>query len=201
MEYTNANEINRLSTAAQELSSAPPESFLDVLEEWGCTWLWDDMQLTGGTEWLGESISKNCLMAVTDGSFIRELLPDFSSACLIFECTQGRDRLIVIFAEHSAVANAYRGELLGLMSIHLLLLSVHRISPDLQCSVKIYSDCLGAMGRVADLPPNRIPTRCRHSDIVKTILVNCSGLPFSCIYEHVKAHQDDDRKYDTLLLR
>ena len=52
-EYTNVNDINRISTAAQKLSRAPPESFLDVLEEWGRTWLWDDMQLTGGTEWLG----------------------------------------------------------------------------------------------------------------------------------------------------
>ena len=49
VEYTNVNKINRLSTAAQELLSAPPESFLNVLEEWGCTWLWEDMQLTGGT--------------------------------------------------------------------------------------------------------------------------------------------------------
>ena len=137
MEYTNANEINRLSTAAQEIFCAPPESFLDVLGEWGCTWLWDDMQLTGGTEWLGEAISENCLMAVTDGSFKRELLPDFLSACLVLEFMQGCGRLIVTFAEHSAAANAYRGELIGLMAIHLLLLSVHRISAALQGSVKI----------------------------------------------------------------
>ena len=32
VEYTYANEINRPSTSAQELLSAPPESFLDVLE-------------------------------------------------------------------------------------------------------------------------------------------------------------------------
>ena len=107
--------------------------------------------------------------------------------------------IIVTFAEHSAAANAYRGEMLGIMAIHLLFLSVHRISPALQGSVKIYSDYLGALVRVTDLSPNRIPIRCRHSDILKTILVNCSGLPFSCIYEHVKAHQDDDGIYDTLL--
>ena len=83
VEYTNVNKINRLLKAAQELSRAPPESFLDVLEEWGCTWLWDDMQLTGGTEWLGEAISEKCLMAVIDGSFIRELLTDFFSACVV----------------------------------------------------------------------------------------------------------------------
>ena len=63
VEYTNVNEINRLSTAAQEISSAPPKYFLDVLEEWGCcSWLWDDMQITGGTDWMGETISENCLM-------------------------------------------------------------------------------------------------------------------------------------------
>ena len=50
VEYTNVNKINRLSTAAQEILSAPPESFLDLLEEWGRTWIWDDMQLAGGTE-------------------------------------------------------------------------------------------------------------------------------------------------------
>ena len=157
------------------------------------------MQLTGGTEWLGEAISENCLMSVTYGSLIRELLPDFCLACLVLECTQGRGRLIVAFSEHSAAANAYRGELHGLMAIHLFLLSVHRISPALQGSVKIYSECIGALGRVTDQPPNRIPTRCINYNIKKTILVNCSGLLFSCIYEHVKAHQDEDGKYDTLL--
>ena len=95
------------------------------------------MQLTDGKEWLGEAISENCLMAVTDGSFIREMLPDFCLACLVLECTQGRRLLIVTFAAHSAAANAYREELIGLMAIHLLLLSVHRISAALQGSVKI----------------------------------------------------------------
>ena len=57
VEYTNVNEINRLSMASQELLIAPLESFLDLLEEWGCTWLWDKMQLTGGTDWLEEAIS------------------------------------------------------------------------------------------------------------------------------------------------
>ena len=112
---------------------------------------------------------------------------------------QGRVRIIVTFAEHSATANAYIGELLGLMEIHILLLRVHRISPAIQGSVKIYYEFLVALGIVVDLPSNRIPTRCRNYDILKTILVNCSGIPFSCIYEHVKAHQDDDGKYDTLL--
>ena len=76
------------------------QSFLDVMEEWGCTWIWDDMQLTGGIQWLVEAISENCLMAVTDGSFKRELLTDFCLACVVLEFTPGRGSLIVTLAEY-----------------------------------------------------------------------------------------------------
>ena len=102
------------------------------------------------------------------------------------------------FAEASSAANAYRGELLGLMQVHLILLAVQRTTPDLQGEIIIYSDCLGALGRVSELPPGRIPTRCRHSDILKNILVNCSNFSFDRAFQHVKAHQDDHTSYDRL---
>jgi hypothetical protein len=54
------------------------------------------------------------------------------------------------------------------------------------------SDCLGALKRVTYLPSYRIPSRCRHSDILKTILVHCRGFSFTTYYSHVKAHQDDN---------
>ena len=58
------------------------------------------------------------------------------------------------------VANAYQGELLGLMAIHLILLSVNKINPTLKGRVEIILDCLGALNRVSYLPPYRIPLRC-----------------------------------------
>jgi hypothetical protein len=89
------------------------------------------------------------------------------------------------------VANAYRGELLGLMAIHLLLLSVNKIYPTLKGRVEIVSDCFRALNRVSYLPPYRIPTRCQHSDILKNILVNCRDLSFTMYSLHIKAHQDN----------
>ena len=77
------------------------------------------------------------------------------------------------------------------MAVHLLLLSANKVKPKLSGSVMIYSDCLGALRRVAELPPYRIPSRCRHSDILKNILVNCGGLTFMRIYTHVDTHQDN----------
>ncbi len=96
-------------------------------------------------------------------------------------------------------ANAYRGELLGLMAVHLLLLAVNTVLPGLSGSATIYSDCLGALGRMAKLPPYRIPSRCRHSDILKTIMVNCASLSFQREYHHVAAHQDDHTRWEDLI--
>jgi hypothetical protein len=84
------------------------------------------------------------------------------------------------------------------MAVHLLLLAVSTVSPGLTGLVRVYSDCLGALSRVAELPPYRVPTRCRHSDILKTILVNCGGLTFSRNYCHVEAHQDDKVRWEEL---
>ncbi len=116
----------------------------------------------------------------------------------VLECTKGRGRRVGAFAEASAAANAYCGELLGLMTVHLLLLAVDTVSPGLSGSATIYSDCLGALGRIAKLPPYRIPSRCRHSDILKTIMVNCVSLSFQREYHHVAAHQDNHTWWEDL---
>jgi hypothetical protein len=107
--------------------------------------------------------------------------------------------LVGLFPEASKVANAFRGELLGLMAIHLLLLAVNTVFPGLAGRVKIYSDCLGALGHTAELPPYCIPTRCKHSNVLKMILVTCGGLSFHWEYIHVEAHQDDLKRWEDLL--
>lgn len=110
------------SMTAPPSDEAPPRDFLDVLECWGKTWLWDDLRISGGTEWLAEAIRDESLVVVCDGSYIRELYPNLSSAALIFECTRGHGRLVVSFA----------GELLGLMAVHLILLAVNTVNPKIQ---------------------------------------------------------------------
>ena len=84
------------------------------------------------------------------------------------------------------------------MMIHLLLLSMNKIHPTLKGKVEIVSDCLGALNRVSYLPPYQIPSRCRHSNILKTILVNCRDLSFAMHYSYIKAHQDNQRSFQNL---
>ena len=75
-------------------------NFLEVLLEWGCAWMWDEMKVVGGEEWLWESIEANSLVAVTEGSFIKQVYPGLCLACFVLECTQGRGRLIESFAKN-----------------------------------------------------------------------------------------------------
>jgi hypothetical protein len=137
-------------------------------------------------------------VAVTDGLYIRELYPYLCSGAFVLECRKGRGQITGSFSKSLAVANAYQGELLGLMAIHLLLLSVNKIHPMLEGSIEIVLECLGALDRVSYLPPHRIPLRCWHSDILKTILVNCRDLSFTTYYSHIKVHQDDQTSFQNL---
>jgi hypothetical protein len=59
----------------------PPATFLDVLRGWGHTWIWNEMKAVGGMDWLAQAISGGALIAVTDGSCIREHYPDLCSTC------------------------------------------------------------------------------------------------------------------------
>jgi hypothetical protein len=145
----------------------------------------------GREAWLQDSIANGLLVAVTDGSYIREIYPNLCLATFVLECSKRQRRIVGTFSEGLLVANTYRGELLGLMAIHLILLSVNKLHRDLLGSIEIVSDCLGALKRVTHLPPYHILPRCHHSIILKTILVHCRDLSFTTHYSHVRAHQDD----------
>ncbi len=125
-------------------------------------------------------------------------IPQLCSDAFVLECSKGQGRIYSTFTEATNVVNAYQGELLGLMANHLILLSVNKLNSQLSGSMEIVSDCLGALKWVTFLPSHRIPSRCRHSDILKTILVHCCGLSFTTYYSHIKAHQDDNASFDKL---
>jgi hypothetical protein len=178
-------------------------TFRQVLSEWGHTWMWESLNLSGNEEdedgaWVREAIKEKTLVAVTDGSYMKELYPDMNSCAFILECSRGRGRMSGAFSEQTMAACSYRGELLGLLAIHLILLSINKIDPTLTGSVHIYSDCLGALDKVKNLPPHRIPSKCRHSDVLKMIMIHCSSMSFDRLFSHVPAHQDDREDFENL---
>jgi len=128
--------------------------------------MWDDLMMVGGTEWIAEAAKDKSLVTVTDRSCLKELYPNLCSAAFVFDFSKGYGRIAGAFPEKYMVANVYHGELVGLMTVHLLLLSVNKIDLSLPGLMQIFSDCLGTLSRVVDWIPHRIPTNCRHSEIL-----------------------------------
>ena len=160
--------------------------------------MWENLEWVGDDHWIADAIEDGTLIAVTDGSYMKDLYPNIHSAALVLECTKSRGRLWCSFPEASEMACSYRGELVGLMVIHLILLSVNEVRPGLKGTVHIFSDCLGALNKVKDLPPLQIPSSWAHSDVLKNILANCTDLSFTRLYSHVRAHQDNKMEYQDL---
>jgi hypothetical protein len=98
-------------------------------------------------------------------SYMQELYPYVNSCAFIMECTQGHVHVTGAFSAQRIAACSYRGELLGLMAIHLIPLSVNRIAPTLTSLVHIYSDCLGALDKIQNLPPHCIPLKSQLLDV------------------------------------
>ena len=195
-----AEEVVAMQGHAPEPEEPPrPRNFIDFLMDAEGKWMWDDLTVTGDEDWVVEAIRNSTVRAVTDGSYMDELFLDVCSVAFILESTEGKGTITGSFTEQSSEACAYRGEMLGLMAIHLILAGVASTVTDLeQGAVEIHSDCKGALGMVEHIPSPRIPSRCKHSDVLKNILVNCANLPFDCTFHHVKAHQDDSTPFHLL---
>ena len=129
------------SQAHPEQFPPQPETLQDVFHKWGCMWLWKDLRWQGDMDWLVPSIQNSDCTAVTDGSYMPDMRTDLCSTAFFFECKAGRGRLVGSFANLNVESNAYRGELLGLMAIHLVLTSIATLHPHTFGKVVVYSDC------------------------------------------------------------
>ncbi len=87
--------VFRIPSTAREAPTAPiPNCFLAVLRKWGCMWLWEHTRVEGGMEWILEAIQDGFLVAVTDGSYIRQLHLNLCLAAFVLECAKGRTKII-----------------------------------------------------------------------------------------------------------
>ncbi len=95
------------SVATHTVRPVPPSNFINVLKGWGHTWIWNNLKVTGGTDWLAQAIAEGTLVAVTDGSYIQEHHPDICLVAFMLECTQKRGHMVGSFPEASKAANEF----------------------------------------------------------------------------------------------
>jgi hypothetical protein len=51
----------------------PPSSLWEVFGQWGCEWIWKDLQCRGSPDWLAESIQNKQCIVVANGLYMSEL--------------------------------------------------------------------------------------------------------------------------------
>ena len=102
-------------------TQATLSTFWEVIRGLGNAWMWDNLAIKGDLDWIAALIADNSCVAVTDGSYIKDLYPYLNSAAFVLECSKGRGRLMGSFVKSTPNAGSYHGELLGLMAIHLIL--------------------------------------------------------------------------------
>ena len=92
-----------------------PQTILEVFREWKQNWFWRAFRIVGDLSWVVEAIEDGSLLAVA------------CSCAFVFECQNGGGRILDKLVESSKDVCAYRGELLGLLAIHLILLAVKKL--------------------------------------------------------------------------
>ncbi len=95
--YCSVTVIDPSSVSVSTTANRPPPrltptTFWEALAGWGHNWMWDQMHIVGEDHWIRDSIEAGECIAVTDGSYMKELYPNLISAAFVLECSKGRGR-------------------------------------------------------------------------------------------------------------
>ena len=189
-----------LGTALHSPHLTPlPGTFSELLESWGGEWMWSGLTMPDDPTWIAQALANGTLICVTDGSYDRRKAKDLSGAGYVLYCTATRNKLRGSLVEHSEDASSYRGELLGMLAIHLLLHAVEQFYHSAGEGNAIYCDNKGAIYTFSK-QHKRVSAGSKNNDIQHVLRRIQAQMKSSHQHRHVKAHQDDYRRRDRLSL-
>ena len=194
---TTGSTIKLLRSQSSPLrNETPPEvhtlTFAQRLKAKGGEWMWDKLQFKQGDDpgWMVEAILNESLYIVTDGSHIPNLAKDICGAAFIFYCAVTKNWLRGEFAEESESADSYRGEQLGMLAIHIILLTLEEHCEGMEASSNLFCDNKGTI-QTFSKNYQRVPSNAKNSDVLRVLRRIQSMSKLRHKLKHVKGHQDD----------
>jgi hypothetical protein len=176
-------------------SGVREEEFWSTLRSWGGEWLWEHTSLPYGLDAVVDAILSGSAIYVTDGSYHRDIKSDLDGAGWLIYCKE-RKRIVFqgSFCEINKIAGSYRGELLGLLVIHVFILAVCEFydAGDQPLGV-VACDNLGGLNKSKERR-KKIPAGAKHADILRSLRRVHSRLRGRIVYQHVYGYQDSRRK-------
>lgn len=155
----------------------------------GGTWLWDGLQFDGDLSWLIEALANHTTIFVTDGSYNPDVSKDICSTGWVIFCSHTKKKVTGSFYEVSASASNYRGELMGVVTLHLFLLVVEEFFHIPPCSPDLWCDNQGAINRTKK-NKHRIGTQTKHSDLLRVLQWVKNHMKSKFVYNLICFHQD-----------
>ncbi len=132
-------------------------TFWEGLYQGGGTWMWDYMSdPTSEPSWLLLALERGTAVLATDGSYDRKRGPNVSGAGWVIACLRLDNILKGSFFEFSSNASSYKGELLGLVAIHTLVLHACRFYQPTTVTGKIICNSKSALYKSSDKGHRRI---------------------------------------------
>lgn len=178
------------------------DSFWDRLYSWGGEWMWEQVQLYAPLACIAQAFCDVTAICVTDGSYQKHVNPTLSGAgCWLIYCL-GSDQILVTgsFVEDHVRAGSYRGEVLGMLAIHLFSLAIkNHFSLDSTSFGKVCCDNNGAIYRSQQWK-KRIAPGVANADLLRVFHSLHHRLGGIFRYEHVYGHQDQFLRWDDLPL-
>ncbi len=95
--------------------------------------------------WIPRALEQGTVILATDGSYNKKRGPNISRAGWVIACQKSGKMIKGSFYEFSSNASSYRGELLGLVVIHTLILHVCRIYQPTSACRKIICNSKSAL--------------------------------------------------------
>ncbi len=100
-------------------------TFWELLMSGGGVWMWDYVSnRSTDTSWMMTALEQGTAILATDGSYSRKRGLKVCGAGWVFVCRKSCKILCGSFYKFSSSASAYRGELLGLVAFHTLVLQI-----------------------------------------------------------------------------
>ena len=156
--------------------------------------MWEDLRMTESPEWVAECLQNRTLICVTDGSYDKQRAGDVSSAGWTMACRQTGRRISGTLVEKSRSAGSYRGEMLGMLAIRLFLLAVEEYHGVITKDNRICCDNKGALVTF-EKKSKRVPSGKSNTDIQRVMRTIYARTKSNFVQRHVKAHQDEVKKW------
>ena len=185
-----SNTVALHSLALPPVVQLPAYDFWTVLCNFENHSLWKDFVCDGDGSWITDGLVNGTLVAVHDGSYMKEVNPQACSAAFMIRCSATGLRAKGTVAEWSESADNYRAEILGGIMTQLVLRAASQ-DPILQYKeVTVDCDNKGVVLH-GNSPHRALKEKQAQADVLRVFKRTINEQHFEVKMEWVPSHQDD----------